>query len=212
MIGRGNREIAFLVARPVAQVIVFAAGVPAAFFGIDEIETAVLVLIEANIVEDEELGLGSKVGGIGNTAVFELQFRLLGDPARIAVVVLARNGVDDVAEHDQCPGLRERIHEGSGGIGNDEHVALVNRRPAADAGAVDSEAIFKRALIEHADGIRDVLVQSGQVGKAQIDLPGIVLLGELKSLLWGHRSSRGTTIYITGRRAKLVRSRCRQER
>ena len=69
MIGRRNREIAFLVARPVAEIVVLAPGVPAAFFGIDEVEPGVLVLIEADVVEDEELGFGAEERGVGETGV-----------------------------------------------------------------------------------------------------------------------------------------------
>ena len=88
MIGGRHREVAFLVARPVAQVVLLAAGIPAAFFGVDEVEAGVLVLVEADVVEDEELGFGAEVRGIADAAVLQIQLGLLGDPARIALVVL----------------------------------------------------------------------------------------------------------------------------
>ena len=71
MIGGRYREVAFLVARPVAQVVFFAAGIPAALFGVDEIEAGMLVLIEADVIEDEELGFGAEIGGIADAAVLQ---------------------------------------------------------------------------------------------------------------------------------------------
>ena len=68
VIGGRNREIAFLVARPVAEVVLLAAGIPAAFFGVDEVEAGVRVLIEADVVEDEELGFRAEVGRVGEAA------------------------------------------------------------------------------------------------------------------------------------------------
>ena len=69
MIGGRDRKIAFLVARPVAQVVLRAAGIPAALFGIDEVVAGVLILIEAHAVEDEELGFGAEVGRVRDAAV-----------------------------------------------------------------------------------------------------------------------------------------------
>ena len=89
VIGGRNREIAFFVARPVAEIVVLAAGIPAAFFGVDEVEAGMRVLIEADVVEDEELGFGAEIGGVGEAGVLQIHLGLLGDPAGIAIVVLA---------------------------------------------------------------------------------------------------------------------------
>src|ERR1700730_6240963 len=62
MIGGRDRKVALLVARPVAEIVFRAAGVPAALFGIDEVVAGVLILIEAYVVEDEELGFLAAVG------------------------------------------------------------------------------------------------------------------------------------------------------
>ena len=66
------------------------------------------------------------------------------------------------------------------GIGNQQHVALVDRRPAADAGAVHAEAFFERRLAQLVDGIGNVVLQSRQVGEAEIEQLGFVLLRELQ--------------------------------
>ena len=78
MIGRRNREIAFFVARPVAQIVVLAAGIPAALLGVDEVEAGVRVLIEADVVEDEKLGFRAEIRGIGEAGVLQIQLGLCG--------------------------------------------------------------------------------------------------------------------------------------
>ena len=60
LIGGRNGEVAFLVARPIAKVRAFLAGIPAAFVGIDEIITVLVVGIEAHAIEDEKFGFGAE--------------------------------------------------------------------------------------------------------------------------------------------------------
>jgi hypothetical protein len=70
VIGGRHREVAFLVARPVAQVVLLAARIPAALFGVDEVEAGMLVLVEADVVENEELGFGAEKRGIATPLFF----------------------------------------------------------------------------------------------------------------------------------------------
>ena len=77
MIRRRNREIAFLVARPVAQIVVLAARVPAAFFGVDEVKAGVRVLVETDVVEDEKLGFGAEKRRVADAGILQVQFGLL---------------------------------------------------------------------------------------------------------------------------------------
>ncbi len=153
MVGRRDREVAFLVARPVAQIIFGAAGVPAAFFRIDVIETGIRRLIETDVIEDKELGFGAKVSGVGDARILQIHLGFLRDPSRIAVVVLPRDGIDDVGRHHDGFRFVERIEENSIGVRNQEHIALVDRRPPADTGAVDAEALFERGFLQLAHGI-----------------------------------------------------------
>src|SRR5262249_24377632 len=69
MIGGRHREIAFFIARPVAEVIFAASGIPAALVGVDVVVAGVLVLVEADVVEDEELGLGTEIRRVGYAGV-----------------------------------------------------------------------------------------------------------------------------------------------
>jgi hypothetical protein len=66
--------------------------------------------------------------------------------------------------------LVERVDERRARVRHQQHVALVNRRPSANAGAVHAEAFFEGLLIELADGIRNVVLKTGQVGEAQVQI------------------------------------------
>jgi hypothetical protein len=149
----------------------------------------VLVLIEADVIEDEELGFGAEERGVGHARVIEVQLGLLRDPSRVALVALFGDRVLHVAVEDECGDLGEGIEEGSGGVGDQQHVALVDGGPAADTGAVHTEAFFEAALFELADRIGDVVLQARDVGEAEIDLLHVVVLGEFEYFLRRHLSS-----------------------
>ncbi len=157
MIGRRRGEVTFFVAWPVSEIVLFAPRVPAALFGVDVVEAGVLVLVKANVIENEELGFGAEVGRVGKAAVLQVHLGFLGDPARIALVVLPRDGIDDVAGHHQRAGFGERIHESRAGVRNEQHVALVDGGPATDARPIHAEAFFEGILVEFCYGIRNVL-------------------------------------------------------
>ena len=135
--------------------------------------------VEADVVEDEELGFGAEVRRVGKTAVLEVEFGLLGDPAGIAIVVLPGDRVDDIGGHDQRRHFGERIHDSGRAVRNQKHVALIDRRPSADARSVDAEAFFEGIFRELADRVRDVLVQARQIGEAQVELTCVVGFREL---------------------------------
>src|SRR6185437_6608697 len=103
--------------------------------------------------------------------------------------VLAGDRIDHVANHDQRAGLKEGIHDRSRRIGDQQHVAFVDRRPAANAGSVEAEAFFKRAFFQLGNGIGDVLLNAREVREAQVKLLGFVLLGELEDFFWSHSHS-----------------------
>ena len=71
---RRHRKVPFLVAHLVARVLrwgrrsrpLLAARVPEALAAVDVIETVVVRLTEANVVEDEELRLGPEIRGVGD--------------------------------------------------------------------------------------------------------------------------------------------------
>ena len=65
--------------------------------------------LEAHVVEDEELGLGPEVRGVGDARGEEVLLRLLGDVARVAAVALAGDRVgDEAVQHERLAGA-ERV-------------------------------------------------------------------------------------------------------
>ena len=131
---RWYREVAFLEAGLVAQVgVLLAAAVPLALDGVNVVVGAVLRLVEADVVEDEELQLGAPVGGVGDAGGAQVLLRLLGDVARVAAVGLLGEGVEDVAGNGEGGYGAGGIDAGGGGIRNEDHVRFLDLLEAADA-------------------------------------------------------------------------------
>ena len=188
LVGRRDREVAFLVADLVAQVRVFlAAAIPLAFATVDEVVARVGRLVEADVVENEELKLRAHEARVGDAGALEIGRGLAGDVARIAAVVLAGDRVLDVADHRQGLDRAERVEDGGFGLRDDEHVALVDPLPAADAGAVEAQAVLEDVLVELVDGNGEVLPEAGEVHEAEIDRLDVPSRGRMPILLWVSR-------------------------
>ena len=71
MVGRRYREITFLVTRTISEVVLFPTRVPTAFFGVDKVETRVMILIEPDVIEDKKIGFSDKIRRIGDSAVIQ---------------------------------------------------------------------------------------------------------------------------------------------
>ena len=149
--------------------------VPFRLGGIDVVVALVGVLVEADIVEDEELRLRPDEAGIGDPGALEIIDRLAGDVARIAGVVLAGDRILDVADHRQRGEGREGIDDRRVGLGDEEHVTLVDALPAAEARAVEAEAVAERILLELPDRDREMLPGTEEVGKPQINRLDLLL-------------------------------------
>ena len=143
MIGGRHREVTFLVAGTVAKIVLHAAGIPASLFCVDEVEAVLLTLIEADIVEDEELSFGAEVGGVCNAGRAQVHFGLAGNVARVAIVALLGDRVNNVAHHHQRGHLREGVEHVRIRVRHEQHIALVNGRPAANGRAVHTKALFE---------------------------------------------------------------------
>ncbi len=147
MVHRRDREIAFLVARLEAEVgPVGAASVPDAFDGVDVVVPLVGVLVEADVIENEELGLGPEIGRVGYSGRDQVVLRLLGNIAGIARVRLPRDGVAHEGVDVQGLVLAERVQDSCVRVGHEEHVRLLDLLEAADRRAVEAEAILEGAL------------------------------------------------------------------
>ena len=135
-----------------------------------------LIGIVTDSVEDEELRLRTKVGGVGNAGGLEVGLCLLRDVSRISIVIGAGDGVGDIADQTQRRILCEGIHYRGVAIRHHQHVARLDRHPSANRGAVDAEAFFKRRLIlELRDGNRKMLPTAEQVDELDIDHDGALL-------------------------------------
>ena len=117
VIGRCDRKVALAIARAVAEIVLFPARVPAALLGVDVVKAVVFALIEAHVVEDEELGLGAKIRGVGDAGRSEIRLGLARNVAGIAVVALLGDRIDDVADQHQCRHFGEGIEQVRAGSG-----------------------------------------------------------------------------------------------
>ncbi|MCY1522735.1 hypothetical protein D9M68_576010 [compost metagenome] len=186
VVGR-HREVAFLVARLVAEVAaaegaLVRAGIPRALHRVDEVVAAVGVLLEADRVEDEELQLRPEVAGPGDAAVAQEMLGLLRHVARVARVGLAQDRVEHAADQRQRRNLADRIDEGGGRVRLQQHVRLVDFLESADRRAVEADTVLEQLLgqLRQADG--KVLPQPRQVGELQVDDLDVMRADELDHL------------------------------
>ena len=148
-----------------------------------------LILIEADVVENEELGFGPEIRGVADAAVLQIHLGFARDPARIAIVALPRDRVDHVAGHHQRRNLIEGIGERGARIRDQQHVAFVDGGPAPDAGSVHPKAFLERIFGKLGDRVGHVMLQAGNVAEPQIELLQSILLGVLEDFWRGHGSS-----------------------
>ena len=111
VIGGCNREIALAESRPVAQIVCFPARVPPSLFGVDVVKAILLALIEADVVEDEKLGFRSEIGCIRDAAGTQIHLRFASNKARIAIIGLFCDWIDDVTHQHQRGHLGEGIEQ-----------------------------------------------------------------------------------------------------
>ena len=123
---------------------------------------------------------------------------LAGDVAGIAAVVFPGDRVLDVADHRQRGDLAEWVERGGLRLRHHQHVALVDRLPAADAGAVEAQAVLEDVLVELVDGNGEVLPNAGEVHEPQIDGLDILFPTQRQYLFGSHElvlsSKRGCLI------------------
>ncbi len=147
-----------------------------AFRAVDEMEGGIAGVAVADFVENEELGFRSEEGGVGDAGALEIRFGFFGDAARVAIVRFARDRIDDGAnEAEGRLGVKD-IDPGRAGIGDDEHVAGVDRAPAADAGAVEAEALGENLLAVLGEGGGEMLPGARQIGELEVHEFDLVVL------------------------------------
>ena len=123
-VDRGHREVAALHPRTVADValVKLVAGDPGCLFGVDGVARAVHLGVPLDVVEHEELGLGTEVGGVADARRVQVVLCALRDGARVALVALHGGGLDDIAAQDNGGVVRERIEHRRAVVGHQDHV------------------------------------------------------------------------------------------
>ena len=116
-------KVAALEARLVAKVrLLDARRVPRAFHRVNLVVAAVLVLLVADLVEDEELRLGPDEAGVGNPRLLQVLLRFARDMARVARELLPADGIDHVGDHAHRRLRKERIEACGSGVRDGHHV------------------------------------------------------------------------------------------
>ena len=204
-VDRGDREIAALHAGTMAEVAlgVFGAGVPGAFLAVDIVEGLVHADVEADIVEDEELGFRTEIGGVANARGIDIGLGGLGDGARAARIVLARQRLDHVTDQDQRGLGEEGIDHRRVQVRLQHHVGLVDGLPAGDRGTVEHGAFVQEVLVDHHQVEGDVLPLALGVGEADVDILDVLVLDQLENvggsrLLVGHEFSLPFVDFLDG--------------
>ncbi len=214
-VGGAHGEVAPLEARLVAEIrFLDAACVPGALDRVDLVIAPVLVLLVADLVEDEEFRFRSHVTRVRNPAFTQVRLGLPGDVSRIAGELLARHRVDNVGDDaDGWPG-EERIEARGLGDRHGHHVRLLDPHPASNRRAVEAEAFFERTRIEMFDWERTVLPASEHVDELQVDHLGLVSLRELEELIGRRRvgiGSHGSSSLATAPTLRQARRRRNRE-
>ena len=143
---------------------------------------------ELDVLEDEELGLWAEVSGIGDAALLEMSLSLARDIARIACVRRARHArLRDVADQAQRRIGGERVHDGGRGVGNQQHVALVDLLEAANARPVKPDALREDRFVEGAQRNTEMLPHAKDIGELEVHHPRAMILRQSQCLPRGHR-------------------------
>ena len=139
------------------------ARVPRSLDGVDLVEGALHAVLEADLVEDEELGLGSEGGRVGDAGGAQVGLRLGGNLPGVARVRLIGHRVNNGEGHIQGAMAAEGIQVSSLWIGNQLHIRFVDGLEALDGGAVEGHAVREGVLEEFAGGHGEVLLDPDQV-------------------------------------------------
>src|SRR5215475_192591 len=106
----------------------------------------VLVLVEADIVEDKKLGLRTEISHVAHASGLEILFSLAGDVTRVSRVGLFGDWINDIAQQAQRRHCAEWVYHGSGRIRDHQHVRSIDGLPATDRRTIKAWSILKDVL------------------------------------------------------------------
>ncbi len=108
-----DREVATLVPWLISQVGFFVPrGIPRTFDRVDLVVATMLILLVANIIENEEFGLRADIADVRDARTLHVPNRLACYVTRIAGVVLPSDRVYDIRKHADRGTRVERVHSG----------------------------------------------------------------------------------------------------
>ena len=76
----------------------FAPAIPVRLAAVDRVGSDVPVLSETHVVEDEKFRFRTEERGVGDPGALQVRLGFFGDAARVAIVRLARDRLDDRAD------------------------------------------------------------------------------------------------------------------
>src|SRR6516165_6464544 len=172
-----DREITLLVARLVAEIWpVGLTRVPESFLGVDVVETVIVALVEAHIVEYVELDFRTPIADIGDAGGFQKGFCLLRHKARIARVRLTGHWIAHVTSETDGRHIGKRIEKRRFRIRDQQHVRLVDGLESADARSVEADTVLENVFAELVGGDGEMLPQSGHIAELKIDDLDLIVL------------------------------------
>ena len=180
----GDREVAAFHGPLVGQVAALlpATGVPRGLVGVHGVEGALRLDVVADVLEDEELGLGGEVRGVRDAGGAHVGLGALGHAAGIAVVGLAAAGVDDRAGDVERLLDPVGVHERRGHVRDELHVGLGDAGETADRGAVEELPVHEEVVVDGLGGEVEVLLDPRHVGEPDVDEDDVLLLDEGEDL------------------------------
>ena len=130
----GTGKVASLDARAVPLVAVFVvlSRVPGPLVRVHLVGAAVHARTDVHLIEDEEFIFRTEERRIGNAGGLEVGLGTLRQGARITLIALHRHRLDDVAAQVDGRFLVERINDGGGRVGHQDHVRLVDALPTGN--------------------------------------------------------------------------------
>ncbi len=119
------------------------------------------------------------IRSLTDARALQVDLGTLGDGAGIALITLTGGGLNDVAADNEGGFIRKRIENGRVGLGQENHVGLVDALPAGDRGAIKSLAIDEGVFFDSMAGDGDVLLLTLGIGKAEIDKLDVFFFNQL---------------------------------
>ena len=191
-VDRGHGEVAALYAWTMTQVgllAIAAVAVPSAGIAVDLVEAAVHLGLPLHIVEHEEFVFRSEQRVVSDAGGLQVGLGATRQRTRIALVTLHGGRLDDVAAQVQRGLVEERIEHGAAGVGQQNHVRLVDALPAGNRGAIEHLAFREQGLFHGVRGHRNVLFLAAGIAEAEVDPLDLFLCDDFQNICRCRHSS-----------------------